>query len=166
MNPALHRQSTITPADRPLRVVLLSAAQRPHVVAEAQRLRPQIEPMPRSWPPISTPPKTSPQLDADVAVVLGGDGSILRAVHQMGDRQLPVIAVNLGKLGFLADVSPAELPEVLRDFRAGKLTVIEHLMFECRVIRGGEVLARQARAERNGRPQRAAVFPDGRRSLR
>ena len=52
-------------------------------------------------------------VEADVAIVLGGDGSILRAAHQMGDRQLPVIAVNLGKLGFLADISPAELPGVL-----------------------------------------------------
>ena len=39
-----------------------------------------------------------------MAIVLGGDGSILRAAHQMGHRQLPVIAVNLGKLGFLADL--------------------------------------------------------------
>ena len=106
------------------------------------------------------------RIEADVAIVLGGDGSILKAAHQMGDRQLPIIAVNLGKLGFLADVSPAELPDVLRDFRAGKLTVIEHLMFECRVMRGGRVFARQLGAERNGRPRRAAVFPDGRRSLR
>ena len=50
--------------------------------------------------------------------------------------------MNLGKLGFLADVTPAELPAVLRDFRAGKLTIIEHLMFDCRVIRGGEACAR------------------------
>ncbi len=53
------------------------------------------------------------EIDADYAVVLGGDGSILRAAHQMGQRQLPVIAVNLGRLGFLADLSPQELPGVL-----------------------------------------------------
>ena len=50
------------------------------------------------------------RIEADVAVVLGGDGSILKAVHQMGDRQLPIIAVNLGKLGFLADVSAGNCP--------------------------------------------------------
>ena len=48
-------------------------------------------------------------MEADLAIVLGGDGSILRAAHQMGQRQLPVIAVNLGKLGFLADISSDEL---------------------------------------------------------
>ena len=54
--------------------------------------------------------------------------------------KLPVVAVNLGKLGFLADCRPPNCPSVLRDFAAGKLSVIEHLMFECRVLRGGEVV--------------------------
>jgi NAD+ kinase len=78
--------------------------------------------------------------EADLAIVLGGDGAILRAAHQMGDRQLPVVAVNLGRLGFLADLTPAELPEVLRDFAAGRLHRIEHLMFTCEVARpsGGD----------------------------
>ena len=132
------------PADRPLRVVLLSAAgQRPQVVAEAQRLRPRIEACAEIVAADFHGVQDISPIDADVAVVLGGDGSILRAVHQMGDRQLPVIAVNLGKLGFLADISPAELPQVLRDFHAGKLSVVEHLMFDCRVMRGGEVCTRR-----------------------
>ncbi len=131
------------PADRRLRVVLLSAAEQPYVVAEAQRLRPQIEQYAEIVATDFQAAADLSQLDADVAIVLGGDGSILRAVHQMGNRQKPVIAVNLGRLGFLADVSPDELPDVLRDFLARKLTIIEHLMFECRVIRGGVVLARK-----------------------
>ena len=78
-----------------------------------------------------------------MAIVLGGDGSILRAARQMGHRQLPVVAINLGKLGFLANMTLAELPAVLHDFTAGKLCVLEHLMFECRVLRRGKVQARQ-----------------------
>ncbi len=78
-----------------------------------------------------------------MAVVLGGDGSILRAAHQMGSRQVPVIAVNLGRLGFLADVPPEELLDVLDDFRNGRLAVIEHLMFVCELIRDGQVAQRQ-----------------------
>ena len=61
----------------------------------------------------------------------------------MGHAQVPVVAVNLGKLGFLANMVPAELPNVLRDFAAGKLCVLEHLMFECTVLRDGKVCGRQ-----------------------
>ncbi|MCG8450960.1 MAG: NAD(+)/NADH kinase, partial [Pirellulales bacterium] len=66
-------------------------------------------------------------------VVLGGDGSILRAAHQMGYRQLPVIGVNLGRLGFLADLLPEQLDQVLPRVVQGDYTVVSHLMFECRV---------------------------------
>jgi NAD+ kinase len=61
----------------------------------------------------------------------------------MGRRQVPVVAVNLGKLGFLANMLPAELPNVLRDFVAGKLRIVEHLMFECIVFRGRKTCCRQ-----------------------
>ena len=98
------------------------------------------------------------QTEADVAVVLGGDGSILHAAHQMGDRQLPVVAVNLGKLGFLADVAPDELPEVLGDLQAGKLAIVEHLMFDCQLLRRARGCAPPTRPERGDRAGRAALF--------
>lgn len=68
---------------------------------------------------------------ADLAIVLGGDGSILRAVRQMGYRQLPVVGVNLGTLGFLADLSPKELVGSLPRLLSGDYRVASHLMFEC-----------------------------------
>jgi NAD+ kinase len=68
---------------------------------------------------------------ADLAVVLGGDGAILRAARQMGYQQTPVLGVNLGRLGFLADLNPDELlccfPQVLH----GQYRVTHHLMYEC-----------------------------------
>ncbi len=71
------------------------------------------------------------EFDADFAVVLGGDGAILRACRQMGARQLPVLGVNLGRLGFLADLSPDEFAARLDELTLGEVEVIDHLMFEC-----------------------------------
>lgn len=76
-------------------------------------------------------------IEADAAIVLGGDGSILRAALQMGYRQLPVLGVNLGKLGFLADLQPDDLDQVLPKFAAGEYRIVEHLMFDCEVERDG-----------------------------
>jgi NAD+ kinase len=70
---------------------------------------------------------------ADLALVLGGDGSILRAARQMGYHQVPVLGINLGKLGFLADLTPDIVrtcfPQVIR----GEFRTTRHLMFECLV---------------------------------
>src|SRR5438094_2399593 len=68
---------------------------------------------------------------ADIALVLGGDGAILRAARQMGYRQVPVLGVNLGRLGFLADLSPAQLRDCFPRVVKGDYRVTSHLMFEC-----------------------------------
>jgi NAD+ kinase len=70
-------------------------------------------------------------LDADLVVVLGGDGAILRACRQLGMRQLPILGINLGRLGFLADLSPDEFRQHFDRIRSGDYRVVEHLMFEC-----------------------------------
>lgn len=126
-----------------LRVFLLGAGQRPDVLTEAERLRPVIEQYATIVCTDFTGTEDLSNAEADLAIVLGGDGSILRAARQMGHRQVPVVAVNLGKLGFLANMTPDELPNILRDFAGGKLAVLEHLMFECTVLRNGNVVARQ-----------------------
>ena len=75
---------------------------------------------------------------ADLALVLGGDGAILRAARQMGYRQAPVLGVNLGKLGFLADLRPDELRTCFPVVVCGEYRVTRHLMFECVVERGAQ----------------------------
>jgi NAD+ kinase len=127
----------------PLRAFLLGAGGRPDVLAEAERLRPAIERHTQIVRTDFTGTEDLSNVEADLAIVLGGDGSILRAARQMGHRQVPVVAINLGKLGFLANLTPADLPNVLRDFAAHRQHTIEHLMFECSLVRRGEVVVRQ-----------------------
>lgn len=82
------------------------------------------------------------QLPAEMAVVLGGDGSILRAARYMARNQIPLLGVNLGKLGFLADITLQQLPEIFPAVAAGRFRVVDHLMFDCVVERHGQPVAK------------------------
>ena len=57
-------------------------------------------------------------LPADVAIVLGGDGTVLHAARRMEDHPTPVLGVNAGRLGFLADLTPAAFRDRLDDLAA------------------------------------------------
>ena len=80
---------------------------------------------------------------ADLVVVLGGDGSMLRTARWLGREQVPVLGVNLGTLGFLADFSRDEVAAALDELAAGRFRFVDHLMFECEVHRGGSIVHRQ-----------------------
>ena len=71
------------------------------------------------------------RLTADIALVFGGDGAILRAARQMGRKQIPVLGINLGRLGFLADLSAEKVCSAIPQVVAGDYRVTSHLMFEC-----------------------------------
>jgi NAD+ kinase len=121
-------------------VLLLGDGGRPNVPAEAAKLRPVIE---QHAEVILTDFEFARDLShviGDLAIVLGGDGSILRAAKQMQHNQVPVLGVNLGKLGFLADLSPSELQTVLPAVCGGQCRVVGHLMFQCAVTRHGRPL--------------------------
>ena len=68
------------------------------------------------------------KFDADMVVVLGGDGSILRAARRMQMRQIPVLGVNLGKLGFLSALLPDRFGEFFPAVCQGKCQIVNHLM--------------------------------------
>jgi NAD kinase len=92
------------------------------------------------WDGQTPPPRPA---DADVVIVLGGDGSILRAARWMGYDQVPVLGVNLGRLGFLADVPREESADAVRGILAGRFRLVDHLMFETEVVREGAVVQRE-----------------------
>lgn len=95
-----------------------------------------------------------PKCDADLVVVLGGDGSMLSAARRMGLNQLPVVGVNLGRLGFLAALGSSELEKIWPEVCAGKFPVDEHVMLQCSVSRGG--LASAERFSSGQTPQAAS----------
>jgi NAD+ kinase len=121
----------------PPQVVVLAAPNRAEIFAQAQALLPEIAKLaPAELLPIS-PELNLADHQFSLAVVVGGDGSILRAAHQMGTQQRPVVGVNMGKLGFLADLTVEEFLDELPTIMAGQYSVIEHLMFDCQLIRAG-----------------------------
>jgi NAD+ kinase len=70
---------------------------------------------------------------ADLAVVLGGDGTMLRALTRFLGTSVPVIGVNFGRVGFLASMHPDELDEGLARAFAGDFVVVELTTLEARV---------------------------------
>ncbi len=116
-----------------MRIFVLGNSSRPGVQEEADRLRPFLKDHCEIAVFDLRQEEDLSKETADIALVLGGDGAILRAARQMGYRQTPVLGVNLGKLGFLADLSPEELREALPRVVAGEYRVTRHLMFECLV---------------------------------
>ena len=80
---------------------------------------------------------------ADVLVAFGGDGTILSAAHEVGAKGIPILGVNLGKLGFLAEFAVEEIPKAITDLLAKKYLVEERLVLKavCRALPGRDFFA-------------------------
>ena len=64
--------------------------------------------------------------NADYVISMGGDGTFLKAASRVGDRNIPIIGVNLGRLGFLADVLPGEIEQMLENVFSHDYVIQEH----------------------------------------
>ena len=53
--------------------------------------------------------------EADIVISLGGDGTFLKAASRVGKKNIPILGINTGRLGFLADISPEEMESTLED---------------------------------------------------
>jgi NAD+ kinase len=67
---------------------------------------------------LSMEPSDQPAGSAEIAVIVGGDGTILYTIHHMA-RQIPILGINRGEVGFLADLEPGEALKFLADLSAG-----------------------------------------------
>jgi NAD+ kinase len=83
------------------------------------------------------------QLMPEFAIVLGGDGTVLAAARAFAHSQVPLLAVNLGSLGFLAEVALSELYTHLESITKRCCIFEERSMLHCRLTRGGVVQQEQ-----------------------
>ncbi len=68
--------------------------------------------------------------EADYAISIGGDGTFLKVARRVGELQIPIIGINMGRLGFLADVLPSEIEEALDDIYAGNYFLENHTVIQ------------------------------------
>lgn len=71
-----------------------------------------------------------PLVGADLAVSLGGDGTMLRTVNLAWAADVPVLGVNLGRLGYLTEVEPSRLEASLEKFLSGDFSTEERMMLD------------------------------------
>ena len=146
--PASITRSRLVPGEAvrgPLRIAIVAASRTERVRDEAARQRSILERLGHAVRLlVGDEQATHPDdADDDLVIVLGGDGSILRTAHWMGYRQRPTLGVNLGTLGFLAHLAPEEFESALGEILAGRFRLVDHLMFECEVVREGRVVHRR-----------------------
>lgn len=74
---------------------------------------------------------------ANLIVVLGGDGTLLSVARNLKGRDVPILGVNLGGLGFLTEISPDEFPEILENVIRGDYDISRRIMLDVTVKREG-----------------------------
>ena len=87
-------------------------------------------------------PRESLPDGCDLIAVLGGDGTLLSAARAVGDRQTPLLAVNLGGLGFMMTTGPDELRDALDCVARGEHRLDSRMVLEARLARGGAEIDR------------------------
>ena len=75
----------------------------------------------------------------DVLVVLGGDGTFLRAARAVAEIDVPLLGINVGKVGFLSKVEAGDLIRTLEQLQAGEFTLEHRMALEGRILRAGSV---------------------------
>ena len=98
--------------------------------------RSDLETLTENWAdpvPVQVVHESVPLIDIELGVVLGGDGSILRAAEMVRRTTIPLVGVNLGHVGFLAESEESDLGETVERIVSGEYTVEERMAIEVEV---------------------------------
>src|SRR5438067_2098552 len=118
-------------------VVIVTKPKQPEVAAVAEKLT--------AWfnaKNIQASVKPEAAANADLVVVVGGDGTLLAAARLLGDRQIPILAINHGGLGFLTEVTLEEMYPAIERVLAGHFITEHRMMMDIEVSRANKRLAR------------------------
>jgi len=85
--------------------------------------------------------RTALAQQCDLAIVVGGDGTLLNAARSLAESGIAVLGVNLGRLGFLVDVSPDEMTHRLDEIMSGHFSEEDRSLLHAAVSRDGKVLS-------------------------
>jgi NAD+ kinase len=80
--------------------------------------------------------------NADLAIVLGGDGTMLAAARNLAHRKVPLAGINQGRLGFMTDIALSEMAASVGAILDGRHTIEERALIDAEVLRGGSALIR------------------------
>ncbi|MFA6162006.1 MAG: NAD(+) kinase [Methylobacter sp.] len=76
----------------------------------------------------------------DLVIAVGGDGTFLSAARAIVEYDIPLIGINLGRLGFLVDISPNELPDTLHRMLQGHYTEEKRYLLRTKIIRNEQII--------------------------
>src|SRR4029077_11744624 len=74
---------------------------------------------------------------ANVAIVLGGDGTMLGIARELSAYRIPLIGINFGRLGFITDIGLDDMPDVLTEMLAGRFETEHRTLLDAEVLRNG-----------------------------
>jgi NAD+ kinase len=90
----------------------------------------------------SATPRAELVREVDLVVVLGGDGTLLSVARDAGERAVPIAGVNLGTLGFMAEIATDEMYAALERILGGEARIESRMRLEVRALRGERELGR------------------------
>jgi NAD+ kinase len=87
---------------------------------------------------VRTVPEADLALGADLIVAVGGDGTMLHAARVAAMADVPVLGINRGRLGFLADVGPDQMIQSVEDALAGRCRAEQRMLLAARIVANGQ----------------------------